>query len=94
LKRLLGLNHRVSKVLRFASLAQAASTITSANFFISFDLESSFIMATAIQEGTYSLGDFLLQNGSMLRQAKLSWLTHGTLSTKKDNIIVYPTSYP
>jgi len=51
-------------------------------------------MATAIQEGTYSLGDFLLQNGSMLRQAKLSWLTHGTLSTKKDNIIVYPTSYP
>ena len=50
-------------------------------------------MATATQEGTYSLGDFPLQNGSMLRQAKLSWRTHGTLSTKKDNVIVYPTSY-
>ena len=50
-------------------------------------------MAIATQEGTYSLGDFPLQNGSMLRQAKLSWRTHGTLSTKKDNVIVYPTSY-
>lgn len=50
-------------------------------------------MAKASNQGTYELGDFRLQNGSVLREAKLSWRTHGTLALDKDNAIVYPTSY-
>ena len=35
----------------------------------------------------------MLQSGKVLRGAKLSWKTHGTLSAAQDNVIVYPTSY-
>ena len=50
-------------------------------------------MAKATNQGTYELVDVRLQNGSVLREAKLSWRTHGTLALDKDNAIVYPTSY-
>ncbi len=45
------------------------------------------------QQGIFSLGDFSLGSGAVLRGANLSWKTHGTLAQGKDNVILYPTSY-
>ncbi len=45
------------------------------------------------QQGVFALGDVSLIAGGVLRDATLSWKTHGTLSAAKDNVIVYPTSY-
>jgi homoserine O-acetyltransferase len=45
------------------------------------------------QSGVLSLGDLALQSGERIREAKLSWTAHGTLSAGRDNVIVYPTSY-
>src|SRR6186997_3100464 len=50
-------------------------------------------MAWPTQQGTYDAGDVALQSGEMLRDARLSWKVHGTLSPARDNVIVYPTSY-
>jgi homoserine O-acetyltransferase len=45
------------------------------------------------REGFFSLGDFPLQSGSILRRAKLSYKTHGQLNAAKSNVILYPTSF-
>ena len=50
-------------------------------------------MAWPTQQGIYDAGDVALQSGEMLRDARLSWKAHGTLSPARDNVIVYPTSY-
>ena len=50
-------------------------------------------MTWQTQSGVYEAGDVTLQSGSVLRNARLSWKTHGTLSPARDNVIVYPTSY-
>ena len=42
-------------------------------------------------EGTYELGDFELQSGVVLPNAKLSYAAHGALNDARDNVIVYPT---
>ena len=41
----------------------------------------------------FDLGDFVLQRGATLRNAKLAYKTFGELNAKKDNLIVYPTWY-
>ena len=41
----------------------------------------------------FDLGDVVLQHGATLRDAKLAYKTYGELSPKRDNAIVYPTSY-
>jgi homoserine O-acetyltransferase len=41
----------------------------------------------------YDLGDVRLQRGATLRDCKLAYKTYGTLSPRKDNVIVYPTWY-
>ena len=41
----------------------------------------------------FDLGNVVLQSGGTLRDAKLAYKTFGTLSPKKDNVIVYPTWY-
>jgi homoserine O-acetyltransferase len=41
----------------------------------------------------FELGDFVLQCGKTLRDAKLAYKTYGTLNDAKDNVIVYPTWY-
>ncbi|MBB4065407.1 alpha/beta fold hydrolase [Gellertiella hungarica] len=41
----------------------------------------------------FELGDFPLQNGAILRNAKLAYKTFGTLNAARDNVIVYPTWY-
>jgi homoserine O-acetyltransferase len=42
---------------------------------------------------TFPLGNVVLQSGATLRGAQLAYKTFGTLSPKKDNVIVYPTWY-
>ncbi len=42
-------------------------------------------------EDIYELGDFTLQSGIVLPEAKLSFSVHGTLNDARDNVIVYPT---
>lgn len=41
----------------------------------------------------FELGDFALQSGATLRNAKLAYKTYGTLNAAKSNVIVYPTWY-
>lgn len=41
----------------------------------------------------FDLGDFVLQQGATLRDAKLAYKTYGTLNADKSNVIVYPTWY-
>jgi homoserine O-acetyltransferase len=50
-------------------------------------------MTWQTQSGVFQAGDVTLQSGSVLRNARLSWKAHGTLSPARDNVIVYPTSY-
>ncbi len=45
------------------------------------------------QEGEFRLGDLEVQRGGVIRDARLVWKTHGTLSQAKDNVVVYPCSY-
>lgn len=44
-------------------------------------------------EGIFGLGDFTLQSGAILRNARLAYKTHGRLNTDKSNAILYPTQY-
>ncbi len=44
-------------------------------------------------EAVYALGDFELQSGQTLPDAKLSYETHGESNQARDNVIVYPTWY-
>jgi homoserine O-acetyltransferase len=46
-----------------------------------------------MSEGTFACGDVPLQCGGTLRDACIVYRTFGTLSPKRDNVIVYPTSY-
>ena len=41
----------------------------------------------------FSLGDFGLESGVILPNAKLSYVTHGKLNEKKDNLILVPSAY-
>jgi homoserine O-acetyltransferase/O-succinyltransferase len=41
----------------------------------------------------FELGDFTLQLGATLRNAKLAYKTYGTLNADRSNVIVYPTWY-
>ncbi|MBU25709.1 MAG: hypothetical protein CMD99_06735 [Gammaproteobacteria bacterium] len=41
----------------------------------------------------FNLGDFDLENGIILPDAKLSYVTHGKLNKKKDNLILVPSAY-
>jgi homoserine O-acetyltransferase/O-succinyltransferase len=43
--------------------------------------------------GTFELGDFALQCGRVLPDAKLVYATYGTLAPDRSNVVLYPTSY-
>ena len=45
------------------------------------------------ETGSHALGDFALQSGEVLRDARLAWKSYGTLSPARDNVVLYPTSY-
>ena len=42
---------------------------------------------------TFNLGDFDLESGVILPKAKLSYVTHGELNKKNDNLILVPSAY-
>ena len=44
-------------------------------------------------EGVFECGDLALQRGGTLKGARIVYKTFGTLSPKRDNVILYPTSY-
>jgi homoserine O-acetyltransferase len=44
-------------------------------------------------EGIFDCGDVLLQRGGTLKSARIVYKSFGRLSPKRDNVIVYPTSY-
>jgi homoserine O-acetyltransferase len=46
-----------------------------------------------VRTGIFKLGDLKTERGGVIRDAELSWQTHGTLSPTRDNVIVYPCSY-
>jgi homoserine O-acetyltransferase len=46
-----------------------------------------------MSEGIFDCGDVALQRGGTLRSARIVYKTFGTLSARKDNVIIYPTSY-
>ncbi|MEE2708281.1 MAG: hypothetical protein VYA69_01625, partial [Gemmatimonadota bacterium] len=53
---------------------------------------------TAVSSGNgtprvYKLGDFKLQSGEVIPDARLSYATHGTLNADHTNVIVYGTWY-
>lgn len=50
-------------------------------------------MTWPIQQGIFQAGDVTLQSGATLPGARLSWKAHGVLAARRDNVIVYPTSY-
>ncbi len=50
-------------------------------------------MTSAPGDSLFELGDFVLQSGVTLREAKLAYKTHGTLNADQSNVIVYPTPY-
>src|SRR6516225_9440459 len=45
------------------------------------------------REGTFSLGDVMLESGSVLRQAFVGYKIHGQLNADRTNGIVYPTQF-
>ncbi|TXL80343.1 alpha/beta fold hydrolase [Vineibacter terrae] len=45
------------------------------------------------QTGRFDLGDMTMLSGATLPGAFLSYKTHGTLAPRRDNVVLYPTSY-
>jgi homoserine O-acetyltransferase len=50
-------------------------------------------MTIAQQTGRFALGDLDVLADGTIRDAVLSWKTHGTLAPGRDNVVLYPTSY-
>lgn len=44
-------------------------------------------------EGVFECGDLPLQRGGTLTDARIVYKTFGTLSPRRDNVVLYPTSY-
>jgi homoserine O-acetyltransferase len=45
------------------------------------------------ETGRFALGDFAVEKGGVIREAHLAWQRFGTLNAKRDNLILYPSSY-
>jgi homoserine O-acetyltransferase len=48
---------------------------------------------TKLGEGVFELGDVVLQSGTILRNAKLAYKTHGQLNAARTNVVLYPTQF-
>ncbi len=46
-----------------------------------------------VTNGVLELGDLEVEHGGIIRDARLSWQAHGTLTRGRDNVIVYPCSF-
>jgi homoserine O-acetyltransferase len=51
------------------------------------------IAPTICEMDNFNLGDVALQRGGILRSARLTYKTFGTLNSARTNVIVYPTSF-
>jgi homoserine O-acetyltransferase/O-succinyltransferase len=45
------------------------------------------------ESGEFQLGNFPLQSGEVLHDAKIVWKCYGALNAARDNVILYPCSY-
>ena len=45
------------------------------------------------EEGLSALGDWPVERGGCIRDARIAWERHGTLNAARDNLILYPSSY-
>lgn len=43
--------------------------------------------------GSFSLGDYEVERGGVIKGAQIGWERHGTLNAARDNLVVYPSSY-
>jgi homoserine O-acetyltransferase len=50
-------------------------------------------MTTSGDYQVFEAGDVLLQSGVVFASMRLAYKTYGTLNARKDNVIVYPTSF-
>ena len=50
-------------------------------------------MTWPVRDGVFALGDFAVEKGGTIRDARLCWQTHGTLNAARDNVVLYPCSY-
>ncbi|HEY0420553.1 MAG TPA: alpha/beta fold hydrolase [Acetobacteraceae bacterium] len=50
-------------------------------------------MSWPVAEGVFSLGDYEVQRGGAIRDARIAWQTHGTLNAARNNVVLYPCSY-
>jgi homoserine O-acetyltransferase len=46
-----------------------------------------------VEDGELRLGDFEVERGGVISEARLVWQSHGRLNASRDNVIVYPCSY-
>ena len=44
-------------------------------------------------DGIFALGDFDVQKGGVIRDARLAWTTYGSLNADRSNAILYPCSF-
>ncbi|MDG2020033.1 MAG: alpha/beta fold hydrolase, partial [SAR86 cluster bacterium] len=63
------------------------------HIFLLFFLTFSSIFYSEGEHKIFNLGDFLLESGVVLPEAKLSYVTHGKLNEEKNNLIVVPSAY-
>ena len=56
-----------------------------------------YFLSTSLLAGgehkIFELGDFSLESGTSLPNAKLSYVTHGQLNAAKDNLVFVPSAY-
>jgi homoserine O-acetyltransferase len=45
------------------------------------------------ETGNFALGDFAVEKGGVIRKAQVAWQRFGALNAKRDNLILYPSSY-
>src|SRR5260370_1892893 len=45
------------------------------------------------ETGSFALGDFAVEKGGVIREARLAWQPFGTLNHNPDNLLLYPTTH-
>jgi homoserine O-acetyltransferase len=79
-------NYDRRQILRVFGAVRAAALLESTSKFVTAagrGIES--------EEGVFELGDLVLENGTVLVDAKIAYKTHGRLNADKSNVILYPT---
>jgi homoserine O-acetyltransferase len=63
------------------------------SFFTLFIFTSSLLLFAHDDHDIFDLGNFKLESGEILPNAKLSYVTHGKLNKNRDNLILVPSAY-